>query len=105
MAYEVLPFKSFVFQIKVQITQRTTCLLTKIYAVKTGQPRGAKIRYLGAESASLNIKYILNQYYIGSCTDLENRINNHLNKKYKNSFTTKAEDWEVFFAIEDLDLR
>lgn len=39
MAYEVLPFKSLNLQISVLMIQRTTCLLTLPYAVKTGRPR------------------------------------------------------------------
>lgn len=39
MAYEVLPFKSLNLQISVLMIQRTTCLLTLYYAVKTSRPR------------------------------------------------------------------
>jgi len=39
MAYCVLPFEVLSIQIYVLTTQRTTCLLTPPYAVKTSRPR------------------------------------------------------------------
>lgn len=44
----------------------------------------------------------LDTYYIGSCVDLEERLNEHLSKKYTNSFTAKADDWSLYFSIADL---
>jgi len=44
----------------------------------------------------------IDSYYIGSCKHLEIRLEEHNNKKYKNSYTAKAEDWEVVFRIDEL---
>jgi putative endonuclease len=54
--------------------------------------------------ASVYILYSkkLERFYVGSCKDLDYRIDQHLNKDFKASFTSKAEDWEVFFFIDDL---
>jgi len=45
----------------------------------------------------------LNRYYIGSCLDLEERIKEHLEEKYSNSFTRLASDWELFLSISELE--
>lgn len=42
-------------------------------------------------------------YYVGSCVDFEERFQDHLTKKYKGSFTTQANDWEIFFKIDNLE--
>lgn len=47
----------------------------------------------------------LNKYYIGSCFNFKNRLNEHLCKEYENSFTSKADDWILDFKIEDLDYK
>ena len=47
----------------------------------------------------------LSRFYIGSCLEIKLRINQHLEKLYKNSFTAKANDWEVFLTIENLAYR
>lgn len=54
--------------------------------------------------ASVYILYSkkLDWFYIGSCKDLEHRINQHLNKGFPKSFTSKAEDWELFFSMDNL---
>ena len=44
----------------------------------------------------------LDRYYTGSCKDLSYRIGQHLNKEFVNSFTAKADDWELFFFVDDL---
>ncbi|RCH56197.1 GIY-YIG nuclease family protein [Mucilaginibacter hurinus] len=44
----------------------------------------------------------LNRYYTGSCKDLSCRIAQHLNKEFEKSFTAKADDWELYFFIDDL---
>lgn len=44
----------------------------------------------------------LDRFYIGSCKDLFYRIDQHLNKEFIKSFTTKAEDWELYISIDDL---
>ncbi|AIN49938.1 GIY-YIG catalytic domain protein [Dokdonia sp. MED134] len=43
----------------------------------------------------------LDRYYIGSCLDLEQRIQQHiLNNK---GFTARAQDWKIFFKIINLE--
>ena len=45
----------------------------------------------------------LKKYYIGSCLNLEERIAEHNNKKYSDSFTRKTDDWVLYFAISNLE--
>lgn len=44
----------------------------------------------------------IDSYYIGSCKDIEIRLEDHIEKKYKNSYTTRAEDWEVVCQLNNL---
>jgi len=44
----------------------------------------------------------LDRFYVGSCLNLEARIEEHKSKKFSDGFTAKAEDWEIFFFIEGL---
>ena len=44
----------------------------------------------------------LDRFYTGSCEDLSYRIDQHLNKDFINSFTAKADDWELFFSVDNL---
>ena len=44
----------------------------------------------------------LDRFYIGSCKDLSYRMDQHLNKEFTGSFTTAAEDWELYLAIDEL---
>lgn len=57
--------------------------------------------------ATVYILYSLSidQYYIGSCLDLKQRLEQHLNKSYQVGFTHRANDWELFYSIEDLEYR
>ena len=42
-----------------------------------------------------------NQFYTGATTvAVESRLEWHLIKHYENNFTTKTQDWELFFEIE-----
>ena len=54
--------------------------------------------------ATLYILYSkkLLKYYIGSCLDIDERLSQHLNNTYSDSFTSKANDWELFFSLVDL---
>lgn len=45
----------------------------------------------------------LNKFYIGSCNDLASRLQQHTNKEFSDSFTAKANDWIIFFSIDDLN--
>jgi putative endonuclease len=55
--------------------------------------------------ASVYILYSkeLNKYYIGSCLVLDERLVQHQNKTFSNSFTSKASDWTLFYSISDLN--
>jgi len=44
----------------------------------------------------------LDRYYIGSCLDLRLRLEQHLNHTFKDSYTVKANDWELFFHLDGL---
>ena len=45
----------------------------------------------------------LNKYYIGSCLDLEQRLLEHKNKTYFNSYTRIADDWQLYFEMHHLE--
>ncbi|MBK9283763.1 MAG: GIY-YIG nuclease family protein [Sphingobacteriaceae bacterium] len=45
----------------------------------------------------------INKYYTGSCLNVKERILEHKNKTYIKSFTSVAEDWVLYFSINDLD--
>ncbi|MNK04665.1 GIY-YIG catalytic domain protein [compost metagenome] len=47
----------------------------------------------------------LNRFYIGSCAQLNERLAEHLNKTFAESFTAKANDWELFLSIENLSYK
>ena len=42
---------------------------------------------------------ILNKFYIGQTHDLNERIFMHIEKQFEDSFTAKANDWELFHSI------
>jgi putative endonuclease len=42
----------------------------------------------------------IDRFYIGSCQDLNLRYKNHLEKTYPNSYTSKANDWVIFYSLE-----
>jgi len=43
----------------------------------------------------------IDSFYIGSCLDLDIRIKQHLNNTF-NGFTSRSDDWQIFFTIENL---
>lgn len=45
------------------------------------------------------------KYYIGSCLIFEDRLNEHLSKKYSDSFTANYDDWVVFLLIDNLEYK
>lgn len=45
----------------------------------------------------------LGKFYIGSCNDIDDRLQQHKLKVFGTSFTSKVEDWNVFLLISDLD--
>ncbi|HNQ28169.1 MAG TPA: GIY-YIG nuclease family protein [Aquaticitalea sp.] len=46
----------------------------------------------------------IKKYYIGETKDLSLRLVWHNTKEFKASYTSKVSDWEVFFAIECVDI-
>jgi putative endonuclease len=46
----------------------------------------------------------LDRYYTGSCKDFQSRLTQHL-EKVNSGFTARADDWEPFLVIEDLDYK
>ena len=36
----------------------------------------------------------LRRFYVGSCVGLTNRLSEHSNKDFADSFTAKADDWK-----------
>ena len=45
----------------------------------------------------------LDRFYIGSCKELYYRIEQHVNKDFTKSFTAKADDWEIFLSVDNLE--
>ncbi|MDP3145946.1 MAG: GIY-YIG nuclease family protein [Bacteroidota bacterium] len=45
----------------------------------------------------------LNKFYVGSCLDLEQRLLDHKNKLYSNSYTKVTDDWLLYFERSALD--
>ncbi len=44
----------------------------------------------------------LDRFYTGSCLNLEIRLEEHMSKKFIDGYTSKANDWELFFSIDSL---
>jgi putative endonuclease len=57
--------------------------------------------------ASVYILYSssLNRYYIGSCKDLLSRIDDHFVKYFPDAYTSKGNDWILFFKIDNSQAR
>jgi putative endonuclease len=47
----------------------------------------------------------LNKYYIGSCKDLQKRLESHNNKSFYNAFTINSDDWILYFNCINLDYK
>eukprot|EP01041_Mallomonas_annulata_P040032 gene40032-63850_t len=45
----------------------------------------------------------LDKFYIGSCQDLNQRLEKHRNKSFEDSYTTNSEDWELYIDIPNLE--
>jgi putative endonuclease len=45
----------------------------------------------------------LNKFYTGSCKEIDLRIEQHLSKLFPNAFTAAANDWSIYFSIENLN--
>ena len=44
----------------------------------------------------------IDQYYIGSCSNLQQRLAEHASKSYHAGFTHRADDWKLFYSKENL---
>jgi putative endonuclease len=47
----------------------------------------------------------LNKYYIGSCADLTERVQQHLARIFPEAFTSTAKDWIVYLNLTDLSYK
>jgi len=47
----------------------------------------------------------LDKYYIGSCADLDQRLEEHTNKVFPDSFTRTVSDWELFYFLGGLEYK
>ncbi len=47
----------------------------------------------------------LSRYYIGSCVNVDFRIQQHLQEPIPGSFTSKAKDWEIYLTITGLGFK
>ncbi len=45
----------------------------------------------------------IDQFYIGSCLDMKQRLEQHLNKSYQVGFTHRADDWNIFYLKENIE--
>jgi len=45
---------------------------------------------------------MLDKYYIGSCLDMEKRLEDHRNRKFEKSFAARADDWVLYYSMCDL---
>jgi putative endonuclease len=45
----------------------------------------------------------LDKYYIGSFKDLTLRLDQHKNKYFDTSFTSRTEDWYLYLALPNLE--
>jgi len=44
----------------------------------------------------------LSKYYIGSCAEVTERLDQHLSNMFPGAFTTKANDWIIYFSLINL---
>lgn len=45
----------------------------------------------------------IDNYNIGSCLDIEERFIQHLDKVFGPAFTSRADNWEIFLKIDDME--
>jgi len=46
----------------------------------------------------------INRFYTGSCLNMNTRLEEHLQGKYLKSYTKKANDWVIYFRVDNLTL-
>ena len=42
----------------------------------------------------------IDQFYVGQTSDLEKRLQEHNSAYYQNSFSSRANDWSLFFSVD-----
>jgi len=47
----------------------------------------------------------IDNYYIGSCLNLDKRLIEHKNHTFDIGFTHRAKDWDLYFVIENLSYK
>ncbi|MBX7093999.1 MAG: GIY-YIG nuclease family protein [Flavobacteriales bacterium] len=55
-------------------------------------------------SVYILFSFTAGKYYTGVTKDLEKRIEYHLSREFRNSYTAKYSDWELYLEISDLPL-
>ncbi len=45
------------------------------------------------------------RFYVGSCNNLEERMEQHRLKTFPSSYTAKNSDWEIFYTINNLEYK
>ena len=76
-------------------------------AALTEQRSLVRAQYVPLCMAAVYILYSssLNKFYIGSCVELTERLEQHLSKISPHAFTSKAKDWIVYFSLTDLSYK
>jgi putative endonuclease len=44
----------------------------------------------------------LQRYYVGSCKNINERLGQHREQAFTKSFTARANDWKMYFQLDDL---
>jgi len=47
----------------------------------------------------------LNKYYVGSCIEVTERLHQHLESFFPGAFTAKANDWIVYYSLNNLSYK
>ena len=45
----------------------------------------------------------IDRFYIGSCLNFEERLNEHNQGKYNKSYTAKTDEWILFYRLDELN--
>jgi putative endonuclease len=46
---------------------------------------------------------LMDKYYVGSCKDINIRLNEHKQKEFKKAFTRRVDDWALYYIIDNLE--
>ena len=47
----------------------------------------------------------LDKFYIGSCLNLSERLEQHTNKRFKDAYTVVANDWKLYLSVDGLSYK